>query len=164
MVLGQGRRGMVIETLTHPGMGICSFPMKTEQAPGSRLLKVAIPMAGSEYSLHFGGATQFWIGEGTADSEKLPGQLYPAPKHEPGALPRWLAAQNVDAVVVSQIGERALIMLADAGIGAFFAAGETSPESLVRACLQGQLPRINRENSCCGGHHDHHEGHGCSRH
>lgn len=118
-------------------------------------------MAGETYSRHFGGATEFWIFEGDRDSTGMSGELHPAPKHEPGALPRWLVSQGVDAVVVSQIGERALIMLADAGIEAFVAAEPDSPANLVRACLQGSLPRFRQENSCCGEHHHGHAGHDC---
>lgn len=63
--------------------------------------------------------------------------------------------------MASAIGERALIMLAEAGIETRLAADEMTPNELAVACLQGKLPRGNRENSRCnGGNHDHDHDHG----
>ena len=58
-------------------------------------------------------------------------------------------------MVVSAIGERALILLADAGIEVFLADGDKQPGALATACLLGRLARANQENSRCNGHHDH---------
>lgn len=138
--------------------------MSIDQIPASPVFKLAVPMADGRYSPHFGGATQFWIYEGDRTSAELPGQFYPAPKHEPGALPRWLAAQGVQTVVIAQIGERALRLLADAGIEAVHAPVEDSPEALARAYLEGRLARVNRDDVCCQGHHHGHHHHGHHHH
>lgn len=125
-------------------------------------MKIAVPMAGGGFCGHFGAARDFWIFDAVG-GEPGEGARRPAPEHKPGALPSWLAQQGVDAVVVTAIGERALYMLADAGIETFLAEGETDPVLLVRVCLRGRLRRATGENSGCdGSHHDH--SHDCASH
>lgn len=123
---------------------------------------LAVPMANNSFSAHFGGATHFALLECDLLANQVTSQqMLPAPKHEPGSLPRWLAAQHVDAVIASAMGDRALLMLSDAGIVAYLAIGPASPAELAMACLQGNLPRLNRENSQCQDGHDHHGPHEC---
>lgn len=125
------------------------------------IVKIAIPMANGVFSEHFGGAKAFLIFEGDRKTFRLGDpDISTAPEHQPGSLPKWLEQQKVDAVVVSAIGERALILLADAGIEAFLADGDLQPSALASACLLGKLSRANQENSRCDGHHDH-DGHEC---
>jgi predicted Fe-Mo cluster-binding NifX family protein len=125
------------------------------------LLKIAIPMADGAFCEHFGAARQFLILEGSeASGEVVSRQRLAAPEHQPGTLPKWLAAQQIDVVVVSAIGERALIMLAEAGIETRLAGEGMNPNELAIACLRGTLPRVNSENSRCkGGHHEHEHDH-----
>jgi predicted Fe-Mo cluster-binding NifX family protein len=129
----------------------------------SESVKIAIPMADGKFSEHFGGAKAFLIFEGDRKTQRLGGRdIFGAPEHKPGSLPKWLEEQKVDALVSSAIGERALIMLADAGIEVFLADGDHEPSALATACLSGKLRRANRENSRCNGdHHDHGDGHEC---
>lgn len=146
-------------------MGICSLHMSAcdckIQDHGT--LKIAIPMADGVFSEHFGGAKAFFIFEGDRKAQRLgEHEVSAAPEHKPGSLPKWLEQQKVDALVVSAIGERALVMLADAGIEVFLADDDMQPAALATACLSGKLARANQENSRCGGHHDHdHDGHEC---
>ena len=144
-------------------MGIRSLQMSTcdirHQDTGT--LKIAIPMADGAFSEHFGGTKAFLIFEGNRQTLRLgEREVSAAPEHKPGALPKWLEQQKVDAVVVSAIGERALVLLVDAGIEAFLADGDLNPSELANACLLGKLVSVNQENSRCGGHHDH-DGHEC---
>lgn len=126
-------------------------------------LKIAIPMAAGKFSEHFGAAKAFLIFEGDRNTQQLCRKdVFGAPEHKPGSLPKWLEEQKVDALVSSAIGERALIMLADAGIEVFLAAGDSEPSALASACLEGRLARASMENSRCNGeHHDHGDGHEC---
>ena len=139
--------------------------MSTNQATvcGSESVKIAIPMADGKFSEHFGAAKAFLIFEGDRKFQRLGGRdIFGAPEHKPGSLPKWLEEQKVDALVSSAIGERALIMLADAGIEVFLADGDHEPSALATACLSGKLTRANSENSRCkGDHHDHGDGHEC---
>jgi len=128
-------------------------------------MKIAIPMADGKFSEHFGGAREFLVFHVDRKAGSLgEGELLPAPEHKPGSLPEWLAAQQMDAVIASAIGERALLMLADSGIETFLAGGESNPSELAAACLLGKLPRANQENSRCNGAHHDHDGHDCGHH
>jgi len=139
--------------------------VKPAVSPAQNTLSIAIPLAGNVFALHFGAAKEFMIFEGHPVEKTLGyARIMAAPEHKPGSLPEFLAAQKVDAVVASSIGERALLMLADAGITTYLADGSQSPVELATACLLGKLPRANKENSRCqGGHHDHDE-HTCHSH
>lgn len=126
-------------------------------------LRIAIPMADGKFSGHFGATRAFLIFQGDRHTQCLGGKdTIGAPEHKPGSLPKWLEEQQVDALVSSAIGERALIMLADAGIEVFLAGGDTGPSALATACLSGDLKRATMENSRCNG--DHHDGHECHHH
>lgn len=126
-------------------------------------IRIAIPMNAGAFCEHFGAARQFQFYEGGRQHRLLDalGRL-DAPEHQPGSLPRWLEAQQVDLLVVSAIGERALIMLADAGIEVFLADGPRAPDQLAHAALAGRLPRATMLNSRCHGHHEHE--HDCHSH
>jgi ATP-binding protein involved in chromosome partitioning len=132
----------------------------------SETMKIAIPMAEGKFSEHFGGAKAFLIFEGNLKTQRLGGKdVFGAPEHKPGALPKWLEEQQVDALVSSAIGERALKILEKAGIDVFLADGDTEPSALATACLSGRLVRANIENTRChGDHHDHGDGHECHHH
>lgn len=129
----------------------------------SESLKIAIPMADGKFSDHFGAARAFLIFEGDRKTQRLGrSEVFGAPEHKPGSLPKWLEEQKVDALVSSAIGERALIMLAAAGIEVFLADGDLEPSALATACISGKLVHANMENSRCNGeHHDHDDGHEC---
>ena len=139
--------------------------MSTQDHPGQGKLRMAIPMSGGKFSEHFGGAREFLVFEADRSTGSLgKGALFSAPQHKPGSLPEWLASQQMDVVIVSAIGERALLMLADAGIETYLAGGESQPAALAAACLMGKLPRANQENSRCKGEHQEHDGHDCGHH
>jgi len=144
-------------------MSIGSFLMFVKDQPNRRegTMKIAIPMAGGQFSEHFGGAREFLVFYVDRKAGSFgPGELLPAPEHKP----EWLAAQQMDAVIVSAIGERALLMLANSGVETFLSGGESNPSGLAAACLQGKLPRANKENSRCNGTHHGHDGHDCGHH
>lgn len=139
--------------------------MSTNQANicGSETLKIAIPMADGTFSEHFGASKAFLIFKGDCKTLSLGSkEIFGAPEHKPGSLPKWLEESKVDALVSSAIGERALIMLADAGIEVFLAGEDRDPSALAMACLTGKLVRANMKNSRCNGeHHDHEDVHKC---
>jgi predicted Fe-Mo cluster-binding NifX family protein len=128
-------------------------------------ISIAIPLAHNRFAPHFGSAEEWMIFEGNPRDQSLGyARILPSPEHKPGALPAFLAAQLVDAVVASSIGERALLMLADAGIITYVADHSPEPVDLAKACLQGKLARANQGNSGCKGEcHDHH-GHPAHQH
>ena len=139
--------------------------VKDQPNPMQGTMKIAIPMAGGKFSEHFEGAREFLVFHMDRHAGSFgPGELLPAPEHKPGSLPEWLATQKMDAVIASAIGERALLMLANAGIETYLSGGESDPSGLAAACLLGKLPRANQENSRCNGSHHEHDGHDCGHH
>lgn len=133
--------------------------------PAQDTLYIAIPLAENTFASHFGAAREFMIFEGHPREKSLGyARIMAAPEHKPGSLPEFLAAQKVDAVVASSIGERALLMLADAGIVTYLADSSSEPVELATACLLGKLVRANQENSRCKGEHHNHDGHDCDSH
>lgn len=139
--------------------------VKSSVAPAQDTLSIAVPLAENSFAQHFGAAKEFMIFEGhPADKTLGYARIMAAPEHKPGSLPEFLAAQKVDAVVASSIGERALLMLADAGIATYLAEGSPEPVELATACLLGKLARANKENSRCKGEHHNHDGHECDSH
>lgn len=121
-------------------------------APLEAPKKLAIPIASGSFCPHFGAAEEFCFFLGSASGVRFDSRLK-APKHGPGILPMWLASQGVDAVVAAAMGERALLMLADAGIVAFHAGTGIDLEQLAAAAANGWLERMNQTNSKCEGHH-----------
>lgn len=141
--------------------------MSAKDQPNRRegTIKIAIPMAGGHFSAHFGGAREFLVFEADRPVGSVgAGVLLSAPEHKPGSLPEWLVIQKMDAVIASAIGERALLMLADAGIETYLSGGELDPSKLATACLLGKLTRANKENSRCNGTHHDHDGQDCDHH
>jgi len=135
-----------------------------ERPRGIGTTRIAIPMAEDGFCEHFGGAKEFLIFEGVRGTRGFHrNERLAAPEHKPGSLPAWLEQQDVSALVASAIGERALIMLASAGIRVFLGERGRAPVELAMACLGGELPPANRENSRCNGEHHHHDhdGHEC---
>lgn len=124
--------------------------------------RIAIPMANGQFCEHFGGSEEFLVFVADRRTGVFSNEiLFTAPEHTPGALPRWLEELDVDVLVASAIGKRALIMLASAGIEVFLANGTREPSQMASAVLAGSLLPVTGENSRCNGHHDH-EGHDCN--
>jgi predicted Fe-Mo cluster-binding NifX family protein len=144
-------------------VGIAAELLEAELAgaPDDRL-RIAIPMLDGCFSEHFGGARQFLFFDANRRTRRVFRQtLLDAPEHKPGALPRWLAEQKADAVVAGAIGERAVVMLAEAGILVHLAGeDQTEPVGLALACVEGKMPVAIKESSRCKGHH-HDHGHHC---
>ena len=55
----------------------------------------------------------------------------PAPKHVPGAFPKWLAEQGVQTVIAGSIGRRAVQLFSENGILVFTAQEGATAEELV---------------------------------
>ena len=103
-------------------------------------MKVAIPVFEGRLCLHFGMATQFAFVDADADKKEVLGvETLDAPEHEPGVLPKWLAEQGAELVIVAGMGQRAQQLFAAAGIQLVVGAPEETPENLVLAYLNGTL-------------------------
>ena len=110
-------------------------------------MKIAIPIANGQLSLHFGHCEQFGIFDVDASSQTVRNKesLTP-PAHEPGVLPRWLHEQGVELIVAGGMGQRAQQLLAQNGIKVIVGAPTSDPDEIVAAYLAGTLE--TGENVC----------------
>lgn len=99
--------------------------------------RIAIPISDDRLDPHFGHCQAFAFITG------VPGQLnrqdVPAPEHQPGLLPRWLAQQGATVVIAGGMGGRAVELLKAAGIQVLLGAPSQRPEELAEAFLAGRL-------------------------
>jgi predicted Fe-Mo cluster-binding NifX family protein len=118
-------------------------------------MKIAIPVENDRLNSHFGGCRQFAIVEVDADAKTiLRSETLPAPKHEPGAFPRWLHGLGVEVIIAGGIGQRALTLFAQQGINVVAGHPDGAVEGLVKAYLDGQL---TGKPEGCSHHHEHGE-------
>lgn len=101
-------------------------------------MRFAIPMAEGKLALHFGHCESFALVD-VAEGEISGCGDVPAPEHQPGLLPRWLAERGVNVVIAGGMGRRALDLLAERGIEVAVGAPREEPEALVKAYIAGKL-------------------------
>ena len=103
-------------------------------------MKYAIPVSGGILSPHFGHCEQFAMFDVDEESKTVTTKdLLPAPAHEPGLLPRWLAEKGVSVVIAGGMGPRAQDLFQQNGITVVIGAMENDPEKAVLGHLEGVL-------------------------
>ncbi len=104
-------------------------------------MKVAIPLAQGQLSLHFGHCDQFAIFEVDEDGSVVESRKDATPPgHAPGVLPQWLHEQGVDVIIAGGIGMRAQRLFDQNGIDVVVGApSATEPEKVVTDYLKGNL-------------------------
>lgn len=121
----------------------------------------AIPVEGGKLSAHFGRSEAFAFVEVEGnDIQRV--TVKQTPEHQPGAFPRFVAAQGATDVIAGGMGPQAVNLFNEAGINVFLGAPIDQPENLVRDFLQEKLQLSSNACSHDGhGHdHDHHHDHG----
>jgi len=107
---------------------------------GDKKMRIAIPLAQGELSLHFGHCDQFAIFDIDDNIKKVINRKDATPPaHEPGVLPRWLHENNVTIIIAGGMGQRAQQLFAQNDIRVVTGASAQSPEELVAAFLQDTL-------------------------
>lgn len=101
-------------------------------------MKIAVPVANGRLNLHFGHCQAFVMVE--TDGKSIVGSSeIPAPPHEPGLLPRFLAERGANLIIAGGMGMRAQQLFIDQGIEVIVGAPCESPEVLVQQYLAGTL-------------------------
>ena len=119
------------------------------------MTRIAVPVDGDQLCPHFGGAPAVAFIDADPLTRVIASRRdLPTPPHQPGVLPRWVHEQGAEVVIAGGIGERAVVMLADAGIRVVQGAPVAPVAELVRSWLDGRL--ASRPTTCS---HDHHQGH-----
>jgi ATP-binding protein involved in chromosome partitioning len=127
----------------------------------SQIMKIAIPVENDRLNSHFGGSRQFAIVEVDPKAKTiLRSETLPAPKHEPGAYPRWLHSLGVQVIIAGGIGQRALTLFAEQGINVVAGQANELSGKLVEAYLSGGVTAKPEGCAHHGEHHDHGHEHG----
>ena len=69
----------------------------------------------------------------------MAGEDVPAPPHQPGLLPVWLAERGAEVIVAGGMGQRAHALFADRGIRVVVGAPAAEPEKIVADYIAGTL-------------------------
>lgn len=110
-------------------------------------MKIAIPVTNGQLSMHFGHCEKFtFFNIDPEDGEILERKEIPAPPHQPGFLPQWMAQHNVDLVIAGGMGPRALGLFTQYGIKVITGAPPIDPEQVVLSYISGNLQ--TGENVC----------------
>lgn len=115
------------------------------------MTKVALPMAGGQFSEHFGGAEAFGLFEvDEVTKTVVSNTMVEAPPHERGAFPVWLRDQGARVILAGGMGPRAVQMFEQFGIKVVTGVQGEDPSALVEAFLAGTLQTTGEV--CSGGH------------
>ena len=107
-------------------------------------MRYALPVSGGALCAHFGHCEQFAMID--VDEEKkeiIRKELVPAPPHQPGLLPPWLARQGVNCVIAGGMGMNARNLFTDHGIQVIVGAEESDPDKAVLSHINGKLATGN---------------------
>ncbi len=100
--------------------------------------KIALPATDNMLSMHFGHCQHFKIYH--VDGDKvIKEETFDAPKHSTGALPNWLANQEITDLIVGGIGHKAIEFLNQYKINVFVGASMKDTKDLVADYLEGTL-------------------------
>lgn len=103
-------------------------------------MRYAVPVSNGRLASHFGHCEQFaLIDVDPARKAIVRKELAPAPPHQPGFLPGWLAEQGVTAVIAGGMGSRAQTLFAENRIEVVVGALGDDPEQVVLDHVRGVL-------------------------
>ena len=103
-------------------------------------MRIAIPMAGGKLAMHFGHCESFALIDVDPATRAIQSkEQLPAPDHEPGLLPRWLAEHGAQTIIAGGMGSRAQGLFTENGIQVVVGAPSETAEALVAAYLEGTL-------------------------
>ena len=103
-------------------------------------MKIAIPLAEGKLTMHFGHCASFALVDVDDQTKKILGREdIPAPPHEPGLLPPWLAERGAKMIIAGGMGQRAQELFALEGIRVVVGAPSETPEQLITDYLAGTL-------------------------
>ena len=99
-----------------------------------------IPLADGVLTPHFGHCVEFaQIDVNAETGEILANEKTPAPPHQPGLLPTWLAERGADLVIVGGMGQRARDLLEREGVEVIVGVSPDTPEAIVARWHKGSV-------------------------
>jgi len=110
-------------------------------------MRIVVPMRDGKFSEHFGQSRQAAVVDLDEAGERIESmEVIDLPPHGPGVLPAFLNEWAPDLMLAGGIGERAVIMFAEAGVRVHAGVEGEDPRAMVEAWVRGELPR--RSNVC----------------
>jgi ATP-binding protein involved in chromosome partitioning len=109
--------------------------------------RFAIPVSDGLLCPHFGHCQEFaLIDVDKASNLLLATTTVPAPEHEPGLLPAWLADRGASFIIAGGMGSRAQQLFAEQGMTVVTGAPMVGPQTVVQQYLAGSL--VTGDNVC----------------
>ncbi len=122
-------------------------PGPTTKMDVDSTVRFAVPVSEGVLCQHFGHCQEFaLIDVDRATNQIVARQSIPAPEHEPGLLPAWLADKGASFIIAGGMGSRAQQLFADQGVSVITGAPVADPEETVSRHLEGAL--VTGENVC----------------
>ncbi|MHB0979845.1 MAG: iron-sulfur cluster carrier protein MrpORP [Thermoleophilia bacterium] len=142
---GNGYEGMSPDSLRADGLTAASPPPAGDIGSTVRF---AVPVSDGLLCPHFGHCQEFALIDVDKASNRVLGTItIPAPEHEPGLLPAWLADKGAGFIIAGGMGSRAQQLFAEEGVTVVTGASPTSdPATVVRQFLEGAL--VTGDNVC----------------
>jgi predicted Fe-Mo cluster-binding NifX family protein len=101
---------------------------------------IAVPVSEGKLFPHFGHCQTFALVAVDRTAGKITGrQDIPAPPHEPGLLPAWLAERGANLIIAGGMGGRARDLFEQHGIAVIVGAPMETPEKLAEDYLADRL-------------------------
>jgi len=111
------------------------------------VMRFAVPTSDGLLCPHFGHCQEFTlIDVDKASKRVLNMTIIPAPEHEPGLLPAWLADKGASHIIAGGMGSRAQQLFTEQGVSVVTGAPMAEPETVVRQFLDDAL--VTGENVC----------------
>ena len=99
----------------------------------------AVPTEKGMLCSHFGHCQEFTLVVRGKEGELEVKEICPAPPHQPGLLPRWLAEKGVTTVIAGGIGRSAQNIFSEHGVKVVCGAPPLPPLQVVEDFLEGRL-------------------------
>jgi predicted Fe-Mo cluster-binding NifX family protein len=110
-------------------------------------MRIAMPLADGKLCMHFGHCERFALIDVDPAAKVILKRVdIPAPDHQPGLLPPWLAGQGAQLVIAGGMGQRAQDLFLQQGIKVVAGAPAETPEKLIADYLNGTL--VSGQNIC----------------
>jgi len=110
------------------------------QGEDRNVTRIAIPIAEGRLSAHFGHCQEFALIDADMESKTIQAtERVPAPDHQPGLLPKWLAEHGANVIIAGGMGMRAQSLFTEQNITVVVGAAVEEPERIVQKYLAGTL-------------------------